>query len=133
MKKLVLTGAAGRLGSYLREPLSKMCDELVSTDLVDDIGNLYPGETYAKGDLASLDDMMRILQGADMVIHMGAFVDEGRVVPLAGCSSMLPQLLVIGSLKTIVNFVFALFVKERPPRYASTAPSRVRTSICPDA
>ena len=52
MKKLVLTGAAGRLGSYLREPLSKMCDELVSTDLVDDIGNLYPGETYAKGDLA---------------------------------------------------------------------------------
>ena len=48
MKKLVLTGAAGRLGSYLREPLSKMCDELVSTDLVDDIGNLYPGETYAK-------------------------------------------------------------------------------------
>ena len=29
MKKLVLTGAAGRLGSYLREPLSKMCDELV--------------------------------------------------------------------------------------------------------
>jgi len=26
MKKLVLTGAAGRLGSYLREPLSQMCD-----------------------------------------------------------------------------------------------------------
>ena len=53
MKKLVLTGAAGRLGSYLREPLSKMCDELVATDLVDDIGNLYPGEIYAQGDLAS--------------------------------------------------------------------------------
>ena len=34
MKKLVLTGAAGRLGSYLREPLSKMCEELVSTDIV---------------------------------------------------------------------------------------------------
>jgi uronate dehydrogenase len=29
MKKLVLTGAAGRLGSYLREPLSQMCDELI--------------------------------------------------------------------------------------------------------
>ena len=84
MKKLVLTGAAGRLGSYLREPLSKMCDELVSTDLLDDIGNLYPGETYAKGDLASLDDMMRILQGADMVIHMGAFVDEGPFEKLLG-------------------------------------------------
>ena len=40
MKKLVLTGAAGRLGSYLREPLSKLADELVSTDIVDDFGVL---------------------------------------------------------------------------------------------
>lgn len=84
MKKLVLTGAAGRLGSYLREPLSKMCDELVSTDLVDDIGTLYPGETYAKGDLASLDDMMRVLEGADMVVHMGAYADEGPFDKLLG-------------------------------------------------
>lgn len=84
MKKLVLTGAAGRLGSYLREPLSKMCDELVSTDLVDDIGTLYPKETYAKGDLASLDDMMRVLAGADMVIHMGAYADEGPFEKLLG-------------------------------------------------
>ena len=38
MKKLVLTGAAGRLGSYLREPLAAMCDSLVSTDIKDDIG-----------------------------------------------------------------------------------------------
>ncbi|SNT73859.1 hypothetical protein SAMN05444959_10639 [Paracoccus seriniphilus] len=46
MKKLVLTGAAGRLGSYLREPLTKLCDELVSTDLAGDIGKTYPGERY---------------------------------------------------------------------------------------
>lgn len=84
MKKLVLTGAAGRLGSYLREPMSKMCDELVSTDIVDDIGTLYPGETYAKGDLASLDDMMRVLDGADMVVHMGAYADEGPFEKLLG-------------------------------------------------
>ena len=84
MKKLVLTGAAGRLGSYLREPMSKMCDALVSTDIVDDIGGLYPGETYAKGDLASLDDMMRVLEGADMVVHMGAYADEGPFEKLLG-------------------------------------------------
>ena len=35
LKKLVLTGAAGRLGSYLREPLTQLCDELVSTDIND--------------------------------------------------------------------------------------------------
>ncbi|WP_333714015.1 NAD-dependent epimerase/dehydratase family protein [Yoonia sp.] len=76
MKKLVLTGAAGRLGSYLREPLTKMCDELVSTDIVDDIGALYAGESYMKADLASLDAMMEVIKGADMVVHFGAIGDE---------------------------------------------------------
>jgi len=77
MKKIVLTGAAGRLGSYLREPLTSMADELVSTDIVDDIGKTYKGETYQQGDLASLDDMLRVLEGAEIVVHMGAYADEG--------------------------------------------------------
>ncbi|WP_025056165.1 NAD-dependent epimerase/dehydratase family protein [Sulfitobacter noctilucicola] len=76
MKKLVLTGAAGRLGSYLREPLSKMCDELVSTDIADDIGNLYDGERYVKADLAKFDEIEPLVEGADMVVHFGAIVDE---------------------------------------------------------
>lgn len=83
LKKLVLTGAAGRLGSYLREPLSKLCDELVSTD-IDDVGKLYDGETFIQGDLASMDDMMKVIEGADMVVHMGAFVDEGPFEQLLG-------------------------------------------------
>lgn len=76
MKKMVLTGAAGRLGSYLREPLTNMCDELVSTDWVEDIGNLYDGETYVKADLGLLEEMETVLDGADMVIHFGAIGDE---------------------------------------------------------
>ena len=76
MKKLVLTGAAGRLGSYLREPLARICDELVSTDIADDIGALYDGETYMKADLSSLDAMMEVIAGADMVVHFGAIGDE---------------------------------------------------------
>ena len=46
MKKLVLTGAAGALGSKLRAPLAAMCDELVSSDLVDSIPDLGANETY---------------------------------------------------------------------------------------
>ena len=76
MKKLVLTGAAGRLGSYLREPLTRMCDELVSTDIVDEIGTLYDGESYVKADLSSLEAMMEVIVGADMVVHFGAIGDE---------------------------------------------------------
>ena len=76
MKKLVLTGAAGQLGSRLRVPLVKMCDQLVSTDLADDIGALLAGETYVKADLASLDAMVDLLKDADMVVHFGAIGDE---------------------------------------------------------
>jgi uronate dehydrogenase len=84
MKKLVLTGAAGRLGSYLREPLTALCDALVSTDIVDDLGDLYPGETYIKADLAEMDQIAPVLDGADMVVHFGAIVDEKPFEELLG-------------------------------------------------
>jgi uronate dehydrogenase len=76
MKKIVLTGAAGNLGGYLRKSLSEMADSLVSTDLADDIGALYPGESYVKADLADLSAMVALLNGADMVVHFGAIGDE---------------------------------------------------------
>ena len=76
MKKIVLTGAAGRLGSYLREPLTKLAGELVSSDLLEDIGKTYPGERYVKADLTKLDEITALLEGADMVVHFGAIGDE---------------------------------------------------------
>lgn len=76
MKKIVLTGAAGRLGSYLREPLLKLTETLVSTDIVSDIGKLYPNETYISADLSNLPAMMGLLKDADMVVHFGAIGDE---------------------------------------------------------
>ena len=54
MKKIILTGAAGRLGGYLREPLSKFCDTLISSDIQDDIGTLFEGEEYIQADLGVL-------------------------------------------------------------------------------
>jgi len=84
MKKIVLTGAAGRLGSYLREPLLTLADELVSSDIVDDIGKLYPGERYQQADLASYDAIHALLEGADMVVHFGAVVDEASFDTILG-------------------------------------------------
>ena len=84
LKKLVLTGAAGRLGSYLREPLSQMCEEFVSTDIADGVGKLYPGETYVRADLTDLDAMCDVLEGADMVVHFGAIGDERPFEVLLG-------------------------------------------------
>jgi uronate dehydrogenase len=84
MKKLVLTGAAGRLGSYLREPLSRMADDFVSTDMVADIGPLYAGERYVRAKLEDLAAMTEVLKGADMVVHFGAIGDEAPFAQILG-------------------------------------------------
>ncbi|MGB0844573.1 MAG: NAD-dependent epimerase/dehydratase family protein, partial [Alphaproteobacteria bacterium] len=88
MTVIALTGAAGRLGSYLREPLAKMATKLISTDMVDDLGKLYEGEEYRKADLADRAEMDAALKGADVVVHFGAFVDEGPFEKLWGPNFM---------------------------------------------
>ena len=84
MEKLVLTGAAGKLGSYLREPLSKMCDVLITTDIVKNIENVAINETYAQADLANMAEIEPLLEGADMVVHFGALVDEAPFEQILG-------------------------------------------------
>ena len=84
LKRIVLTGAAGRLGSYLREPLTKLGDEVISSDQVADIGRLYPGERYVRADLAQMDQILPLLAGADMVVHFGAIPDEAPFEQLLG-------------------------------------------------
>ena len=76
MKKLVLTGAAGRLGGILRAPMAAMCDELVSTDLAEGVGALNANETFVQANLNDLDAMVDLLKGAEMVVHFGAIGDE---------------------------------------------------------
>ena len=76
MKKIVLTGARGALGSALREPLSKLADNLLSTDILPAPDDLLPNETYAVADIAQMDQIGPLLAGAEMVVHFGAIVDE---------------------------------------------------------
>lgn len=76
MKKIVLTGAAGALGNQLRAPLAKLCEELVSTDLVEALDNIAGNESYVKADVGDAEAMMTLIEGADMVVHFGAIADE---------------------------------------------------------
>lgn len=84
IKKIVLTGAAGRLGGYLRGPLSKLGDKLVSTDISDNISQLGPNETFVQADLADKAAIHDIIEGADMVVHFGAIVDEASFETILG-------------------------------------------------
>lgn len=76
MKKIVLTGAAGALGSRLRAPLARMADQLVSTDLAEAVDNVSDNESYTKVDLGDRQAVMDLIEGADMVVHFGAIGDE---------------------------------------------------------
>ena len=78
MEKIVLTGAAGKLGGLLRKPLSRMCKQLVSTDIADEIGVCAPNETYIKADLGQYDQIAPLLEGANQVVHFGAICDEAE-------------------------------------------------------
>ena len=84
MKKIVLTGAAGRLGGYLRGPLSKLADTLVSTDISDSIDKPGANETFVQADLADKAAIHDIIEGADMVVHFGAIVDEASFETILG-------------------------------------------------
>jgi uronate dehydrogenase len=78
LKKIVLTGAAGRLGGYLRKPLAAKCKTLVSTDIAPLTDPLIKGESFVQADLADYAKMSEIIKGADMVVHFGGHPDEKR-------------------------------------------------------
>ena len=72
----MLTGASGRLGSYLREPLSKISKKLVSTDK-DDIGKILKNEVFKKIKLENFNQVDKILKKTDVIVHFGAYSNEG--------------------------------------------------------
>ncbi len=84
LNKIVLTGAGGRIASYLREPLTNMASTLLSSDKSEDIGKLYTNESYQRANLESLDAMCALLEGADQVVHFGAYADEAPFETLLG-------------------------------------------------
>ncbi|MGQ0578273.1 MAG: NAD-dependent epimerase/dehydratase family protein [Betaproteobacteria bacterium] len=75
MKTILLTGAAGDVGTHLRSELAG-CYELRLSDLRP-IKKLAPGETFIRGDVARLPDMLRVSEGVDAIVHLGGFALEG--------------------------------------------------------
>jgi len=69
MKTILMTGAAGRIGSFLRAELAGKY-RLRLSDLKP-IRNLSAGETTVRADIAKLSDMLRATKGVDAVVHFG--------------------------------------------------------------
>lgn len=69
MKTILMTGAAGRIGSFLRSELAGKYKLRLSD--VKPVKDLQPGETFVRADIAKYSDMLRITKGVDAVVHFG--------------------------------------------------------------
>lgn len=81
-RRVLLTGAAGAIGSCLRDGLRPLVDELVLTD----VRALVPaiGERFVEADLADRDAMLRAAHGVDAVVHLGGIPNEASFDELVG-------------------------------------------------
>ena len=73
--RILLTGAAGNLGQQLRPRLKRYCDHLRLSDRAD-LGTAADGEELQQVDLADKATVHRLLEGVDVVVHMGGISTE---------------------------------------------------------
>ena len=69
--RLLITGAAGNLGTVLRQGLAPLASTLRLTDR-EDLGETAPNEEFMVADLADFDAMMEVVGDCDAVVHFGA-------------------------------------------------------------
>ena len=75
MKTILITGAAGDVGTHLRRELAGKYTLRLSD--IKPIKALAAGEKSAPGDIAKMSDMLRATEGVDAIVHLGGFSVEG--------------------------------------------------------
>ncbi len=75
MKTILITGAAGDVGTHLRNELAGRYALRLSD--IRPIRKLARGETFVRGDVGRLSDMLRVSKGVDAIVHLGGFAVEG--------------------------------------------------------
>lgn len=75
MKTLLVTGAAGRIGSFLRPELRDKY-RLRLTDIVP-VRDVQRNESFVRADISNMKQMLKVTQGVDAVVHLGGHSGEG--------------------------------------------------------
>ncbi|GAA5512842.1 uronate dehydrogenase [Deinococcus carri] len=73
--RILITGAAGQVGTALREGLRGHFPIIRLTDNRD-LGEAQPGEELVRADLTDFDQVRAAMEGVDAVIHLGGIPDE---------------------------------------------------------
>jgi len=75
MERVLLTGAAGGIGRRMRQTLAGAYPVLRVSDLAD-LGDAGAGEEVVTGDLCKAEDLARMVDGVDGIIHLGGLSVE---------------------------------------------------------
>lgn len=73
--RILITGAAGALGTVLRQQAAYLADIVRLTD-IKDLGEAKPNEEIVQCDLGDLEAVMRLTQDVDAVVHLGGVALE---------------------------------------------------------
>ena len=75
MKTVLITGAAGSVGSHLRRELAgRYALRLSDIKAINDVGD---HEKFVQGDISHMKDALLMTKGAEAVVHLGGFSVEG--------------------------------------------------------
>jgi uronate dehydrogenase len=83
-RRVLLTGAAGRIGSALRGGLRDLVDELRLSDRTPLDPAPATSETFVQADLVDAAAVARAVDGVDAVVHLGGIPDEASFDDLLG-------------------------------------------------
>jgi uronate dehydrogenase len=75
MKTVLITGAAGDVGTHLRRELAGRYNLRVSD--IKPIKDLRKSEKFVRADVSKMADMLRATKGVDAIVHLGAWPVEG--------------------------------------------------------
>lgn len=76
MKRVLLTGAAGGVGTMIRPLLRTLYPEVVLSDMRD-IADLGRGESFRRAELSNPAEVAAAVKDIDGIIHLGGFSVEG--------------------------------------------------------
>ena len=76
MKKVLLTGASGDVGTRLRKLLKPIYPELILSDLTTP-ADLGADETFIPANLSNFNEVLAAVNGVEGIIHLGGFSVEG--------------------------------------------------------